>query len=207
MLVSVLKPAVSARRAHSMSPGPVAPGTALGSPIPISMQSTSTSDGPGLARPLLAETTSVDRVHRNTGRATFTPQERERLAEARVARLATVRPDGRPHVVPVMFATADVGVLVTAVDHKPKRSTDLQRLRNVEAHPEVSLLVDHEDDDWDALWWVRVDATARVVRDEPERSGLVVPLVAKYEAYADRPPAGPVLAMVVDSVSSWNLGE
>lgn len=137
----------------------------------------------------------------------FTTAERDLLDAARVGRLATVRPDGRPHVVPVMFATAAPDVLVTAVDHKPKRSTDLQRLRNIEAHPEVSLLVDHEDEDWTALWWLRVDATARVVRDDPERSTLVGPLVRKYAAYAGNPPRGPVVAMAVHTVASWNVGE
>jgi PPOX class probable F420-dependent enzyme len=144
-------------------------------------------------------------VHRNTGRGSFTPAERERVDAAPVARLATVRPDGRPHLVPVTFAIAAPDLIVTAVDHKPKRSTDLQRLRNIEANPEVSLLVDHYDDDWTALWWVRIDATARVVREEPERTGLAGALARTYDAYLDRPPAGPVIAMAVHTVTSWNL--
>jgi PPOX class probable F420-dependent enzyme len=121
-----------------------------------------------------------------------------------VARLATVRPDGRPHLVPVTFAFAAPDLLVSAVDHKPKRSTDLQRLRNVEAHPEVSLLVDGYDEDWSRLWWVRVDASATVVRDEPSRTALVAPLVDRYDAYVDRPPAGPVLVFTVHLVVSWD---
>jgi PPOX class probable F420-dependent enzyme len=144
-------------------------------------------------------------VDRNTPSAFFTARERERIGDARVARLATVRPDGRPHVVPVTFAAARPDLLVTAVDHKPKRTADLQRLRNIEANPEVSLLVDHYDEDWSALWWVRVDATARVVREEPERTTLTRALEEKYAAYADRAPAGPVIAMAVHTVTSWNL--
>jgi PPOX class probable F420-dependent enzyme len=106
--------------------------------------------------------------------------------------------------VPVTFASAGADVLVSAVDHKPKRSTDLQRLRNIDAHPEVSLLVDHDDDDWAALWWVRIDATAHVVREEPLRTGLIDALVRKYEEYAARPPTGPVIVMAVHTVASWN---
>src|SRR5262249_12517357 len=49
---------------------------------------------------------------------------RRRFAAARVARLATVAADGRPHLVPVTFAVRG-DVLVTAVDHKPKRTTRL----------------------------------------------------------------------------------
>jgi PPOX class probable F420-dependent enzyme len=143
-------------------------------------------------------------VVRKTGGTPFTVAERARLDGARVARLATVRPDGRPHLVPVTYAFAAPDLLVSAVDHKPKRSTELQRLRNVEAHPEVSLLVDGYDDDWSRLWWVRVDASATVVRDEPSRTALAAALVGRYDAYTDRPPAGPVLAMTVHTVASWD---
>lgn len=149
--------------------------------------------------------TSVHVVTRKVRRTSLTPLERELLHGARVARLATVRPDGHPHVVPVTFAASSQGPIVTAVDHKPKTSTHLQRLRNIEAHPAVSLLVDHYDDDWTTLWWLRVDATARVVREEPHRTALTAALVKKYAAYGARPPTGPVIAMSVNAVTSWNL--
>ena len=144
-------------------------------------------------------------MNRAIRRTTFTTREREILAGAEVARLATVRPDGRPHLVPVTFASPEPGLLVTAVDHKPKRDTNLQRLRNVQAHPAVSLLVDHYDDDWAALWWLRVDAAARVVFKEPDRTTLTETLVGKYAQYLARPPTGPVIAMKVDAITSWNL--
>ncbi len=144
-------------------------------------------------------------MDRNTRRASFTAREREVIDGAPVARLATVRPDGCPHLVPVTYALAAEDLIVTAVDHKPKRSTDLQRLRNIGANPEVSLLVDHYDDDWEALWWLRVDATARVLLEEPSRSALAGFLTRKYPAYVERPPAGPVIAMTVHTVVSWNV--
>ena len=84
---------------------------------------------------------------------------RQRLAGARVARLATLTPDGRPHVVPCCFALVE-DTLYSAVDGKPKTTLALRRLDNVRAHPACSLLVDHYADDWAALWWVRVDGTA-----------------------------------------------
>lgn len=149
--------------------------------------------------------TSVHVVTRKVRRTRLTALERELLHGARVARLATVRPDGHPHVVPVTFAASGQDAIVTAVDHKPKTSTRLQRLRNIEAHPAVSLLVDHYEDDWAALWWIRVDATARIVREEPQRTALTAALVTKYAAYGARPPTGPVIAMNVDAISSWNL--
>lgn len=127
---------------------------------------------------------------------------RRRFATSPVARLATVRPDGAPHVVPVVFAL-DGDVVTIAVDHKPKRSSRLQRLVNVRAEPRCSLLVDHYDHDWARLWWVRVDGAAAVV-DEPSAShpGLRA-LVDRYPAYRDRPPTGPVIEVAVRRWSGW----
>ncbi|MGH3763531.1 TIGR03668 family PPOX class F420-dependent oxidoreductase [Actinophytocola sp.] len=126
---------------------------------------------------------------------------RSRFAAARVARLATVAGDGMPHLVPVTFALHGDTVAI-AVDHKPKRTTELRRLRNIEADPRVSLLADHYDEDWDRLWWVRADGRARVVRvpaGEP-----VGWLVAKYPRYADDPPAGPVILVEVTRWRGWS---
>jgi len=128
--------------------------------------------------------------------------ERARLEEAPVGRLASVRPDGRPHLVVVTFALVGDAV-VTAVDQKPKRTTALQRLRNVEAQPEVSFLVDHYDADWTQLWWVRVDGRAEVIRDDARRSSLLPHLVARYPAYRKDPPEGPVLRIAVGRTTSW----
>jgi PPOX class probable F420-dependent enzyme len=124
---------------------------------------------------------------------------RARFAAARVARLATADASGRPHLVPIVFAVAGDEV-VSAVDAKPKRTTALRRLANVRENPRVALLADHYEDDWDALWWVRADGTARVA----ERDGRVVELLAaRYEQYRERPPGGPVLAVTVERWSGW----
>lgn len=141
----------------------------------------------------------------NSGRSVFASRERELVESAQVARLATVRPDGRPHLVPVTFTLFSPTEVVTAVDHKPKRSTNLQRLGNIEANPQVCLLIDHYDDDWSRLWWLRLDGSARVIRHEPDRSSLAEALARKYEAYASRPPTGPVIAIDVVSVASWGV--
>jgi PPOX class probable F420-dependent enzyme len=125
-------------------------------------------------------------------------QARTRFAAARVARLATVGAGGAPHLVPVTFALR-ADRIVIAVDHKPKRTTNLARLRNIEADPRVSLLADHYADDWDRLWWVRADGTARVLRSSP----LVSWLVEKYPQYSSRPPAGSVIVVDVAKWRGW----
>jgi PPOX class probable F420-dependent enzyme len=128
---------------------------------------------------------------------------RARLSEARVGRLATVRPDGRPHVVVCCFAVEGDRVW-TAVDAKPKATPRLQRLANVRANPRASLLVDHYEEDWDALWWVRVDGPATVLDRGAERDAGVRALVAKYEQYAAAPPAGAVIAIEVERWRGWS---
>lgn len=122
-----------------------------------------------------------------------------RFQSARVARLATVGPDGTPHLVPVTFAAWSTTV-ITAIDHKPKTTADLKRIRNIRTNPRVSLLADeYDDEDWSRLWWVRVDGTAEVVETEPARTELAEHLVEKYEQYRQTPPAGPVIRIHVDA--------
>ena len=128
---------------------------------------------------------------------------RWRFASASVARLGTVRPDGRPHLVPVCFAL-DGDVVVSVVDDKPKRSTRLRRFDNVRANPAVSLLVDHYNDDWTQLWWVCVDGTARVLEAGTEHARAIDLLVAKYAQYGALRPAGSVLVIAVEAWRVWS---
>jgi PPOX class probable F420-dependent enzyme len=125
-----------------------------------------------------------------------------RAAEWPVARLATVDGDGTPHLVPCCFAL-DGDVAYSVVDHKPKRSTALRRLDNIRANPSVCLLVDHYEDDWSRLWWVRFDGHARIVEDGPEHASAIALLCAKYEQYRTTPPSGIVVAIDVVTVRSW----
>jgi len=140
---------------------------------------------------------------------------RRRFSGARIARLATVDHEGRPHLVPVVFALCDsIGdEIVMAVDGKPKRSQRLKRLHNIEVNPAVCLLVDAYDEDWNRLWWVRADGGARVVppgAPDPEaRDGYaeaVAALRRKYGQYREHPPDGPVTVVGVLRWSGWRAG-
>lgn len=127
---------------------------------------------------------------------------RNRLAVARVARLATVGTDGRPHLVPVTFAL-DGGYAYIAIDHKPKTTTNLRRLRNIRENPRVALLADHYEDDWSALWWVRADGRARVLETGEDQQNPLNLLVAKYAQYREFRPEGPVIAIEVHRWTGW----
>jgi PPOX class probable F420-dependent enzyme len=129
-----------------------------------------------------------------------------RLRSARVGRLATITPESRPHVVPFVFAVIESDAAVSvywAVDEKPKRSSRLQRIRNIETNSAVELVVDGYEEDWSALWWVRAAGTARIVDEAAERAAAVAALEAKYPKYAAAPPQGPVVAIDVEAITGW----
>ena len=126
-----------------------------------------------------------------------------RLTAARVARLATIDPDGRPHLVPIVFVV-EGDTLYSAVDHKPKRSRTLRRIENARARPDVTVLVDQYEDDWRRLWWIRLRGRARVLDGGAELERALALLADKYEQYRVRRPDGPVLAVDITEVRDWS---
>jgi PPOX class probable F420-dependent enzyme len=128
---------------------------------------------------------------------------RSRVDRARVGRLATVDADGRPHLVPICFAL-DGEVLYSAVDQKPKRSRRLRRLENIRRNPAVTVLVDHYEEDWSRLWWVRLQGEARVLDDGSESERALRLLAEKYAQYRREPPAGPVVRLDIREWRGWS---
>jgi PPOX class probable F420-dependent enzyme len=145
-----------------------------------------------------------------------TEEARSRFAAARIARLATVGADRRPHLVPVVFAVSG-DIVYTAVDAKPKRTTALRRLANVRENPALVLLVDHYDDaDWGALWWVRAEGRGRVLDpagespsgtgDDPaaEAAEAHRAIALLRERYPQQEATGAVLAADIERWSGWS---
>jgi PPOX class probable F420-dependent enzyme len=131
-------------------------------------------------------------------------QARERFAQARVARLASVGAGGRPHIVPIVFVL-DGETIYSVVDRKPKRTERLTRLENLTARPAAAVLADHYDEDWTRLWWVRADGRARVLGgDGPEAARAVGLLSGRYP---QQRAAGAVLAVDVERWSGWSAAE
>lgn len=127
----------------------------------------------------------------------------DRFGAAPVARLATVTGAGDPHLVPVVFAL-DGEVIYTPVDGKPKSTTRLRRLTNIAANPSVSMLVDHYDEDWSQLWWVRADGSATVHHDGTVLERGRTALMAKYRQYQSVRLDGPMIAITVGRWTSWH---
>ena len=137
-------------------------------------------------------------------RGHVSPEEaRERFAGARASRAWRPPTPTASRTSSRSSSRIDGDTIYSAVDPKPKRTTDLKRLRNVAANPRVALLADHYvDDDWDVIWWARADgsrARARVLG-----RGAVELLRERYAQYRDAPPEGPVLAVDVERWSGWH---
>ncbi len=103
----------------------------------------------------------------------------ERLESWPVAHLASrasSASDGRPHQVPIVFAQSR-GRLWSPVDGKSKQGGELVRVRNLRAHPQVSLLLDDYSSDWTQLWWIRIEVRAEVLQPalpkDPEVSAAI----------------------------------
>jgi PPOX class probable F420-dependent enzyme len=131
---------------------------------------------------------------------------RSAFASARVARLATVDAAGVPHLVPFTFVV-DGACVYFAVDGKPKRSTNLRRLRNIEQNPHVSVLVDEYDEDWSRLWWARVDGLARELTGEADADRVRDLLRARYPQYAEVALEGPVVQIQIEQWTGWRYAD
>src|SRR5438093_1091065 len=97
----------------------------------------------------------------------------------------------------------DGETLYSAVDRKPKRSQRLRRIENARARPDVTVLVDHYEEDWGRLWWIRFRGRARVLDEGDERERALALLREKYAQYREEPPEGPVLAVDITEVREW----
>ncbi len=129
---------------------------------------------------------------------------RRRVSDARVARLATVDAQNRPHLVPCTFAL-DGETFYSVIDEvKAKTTRDLRRLANIRVHPDVTVLVDHYDEDWSALWWIRLDGVAEILDGRsPQHEAGTRALAAKYPQYADVPLDGPLIVMHIARWQAW----
>lgn len=125
----------------------------------------------------------------------------ELIGSSEVAVLTTIRPDGRPRPVPVVYGVLGDRSLVTAVDHKPKTTRNLRRLSDLERDNRVSLLWQHYESDWNRLWWVRLDGVAAIVEEPTEEMRSA--LTARYRQYADAGPRGPWITITPERVVGW----
>ena len=107
--------------------------------------------------------------------------------QQRIAHLATASLSARPVVVPICYVF-DGDNIYSALDEKPKSEDvrSLKRVRNIEANPQVSLVVDEYSEDWSKLTYVLIAGVAEILEagDGPgEHSRAVSLLREKYTQY------------------------
>ena len=102
------------------------------------------------------------------------------LENAQTLQVASISPDGRPHLVPMWFAVDDEGCLVFTT----YRSS--QKVRNIERDPRVTLLVE-DGDVYDELRGVMIEGDAELVDDIDSTRDVMRLVGAKY--YGKTPAA------------------
>ncbi len=119
---------------------------------------------------------------------------------------------------PIAFAFEDApgGLLIySALDEKPKSVADpraLARVRDIGTRPHVAVLVDHWEEDWSHLAWVRLEGTAKLLdptdSSAAEHSMAVGLLRARYPQYATHAlEERPMIRIAVERVSGWSAKE
>lgn len=129
------------------------------------------------------------------------------LSKSPVARLATSSASGAPHVIPVCYAF-DGQTIYSVLDQKPKSValTRLRRVRNIQDNPQVSLVVDHYEDDWRELGYLLITGRAELLLDGEERAGAVRLLREKYHQYRSMDvDANPVIKIVPERIVAWGV--
>ena len=139
--------------------------------------------------------------------AQLSPDQIRLLAEAPVGHLATAAASGAPHVIPLCFTPSSEGQAVYSVlDQKPKRTalTRLRRVRNILENPQVALVVDHYEADWNRLWYLLITGRAELLLEGEERDDAIGLLRQKYPQYREMDIDGnPVIKITPQRVVSW----
>ena len=126
-----------------------------------------------------------------------------RAVSADHATLATLNPTGVADLVPVCFAIVGELLAIPIDSVKPKGSTALGRVRNLERDPRATLLVEHWDAaDWSRLWWVRL-SLRRTTAPPEALAALVEGLAGRYPQYRDAPFTD-VLTFRMEQVGGWS---
>ena len=135
----------------------------------------------------------------------LSPHALQLIRSARIAHLATADRFGQPHVIPICFAF-DSKSFYSPIDEKPKRSApaNLKRLRNIRDNPQVSLVIDHYDEDWSKLAYVLITGTARIMQRGESHRRAVTFLRKKYSQYRRMQiDTRPIIVIMSKRITFW----
>jgi PPOX class probable F420-dependent enzyme len=125
-----------------------------------------------------------------------------RAAAADHGVLATLNRNHGPSLVPACFAIDGDRLAVPIDSVKPKGSTALGRVRNLQRDPRAALLIERWDPvDWSRLWWVQV---LLVRTDEPAArvAALERRLRERYPQYRDTTFVE-ILTFRIEKIGGW----
>ena len=129
------------------------------------------------------------------------------LATAHLGHLATADAAGAPHVVPVCYALKGHSIY-SVLDQKPKRAAlaRLRRVKNIQANPQVALVVDHYEEEWGRLWYILVTGHAELLLEGDQRVEAIGMLREKYHQYEGMEiDPNPVIKITLARAVSWGL--
>ena len=144
-------------------------------------------------------------VARKQQTSTISNQERAFLRASRVGRLATADKNGHPHIVPICYVL-DQENLYSPIDEKPKRAVPLRlkRIKNIRINPNVAVVVDRYEDDWNRLAYVLVRGQAKVLMGGKQHKRAVTLLRKKYPQYRSMAiHQRPLIRITQIHCSSW----
>jgi PPOX class probable F420-dependent enzyme len=132
------------------------------------------------------------------------------IDKARVARLATVDTEFKPHLIPVVFVF-DNGRYFIPIDEKTKRSRPekLKRAKNIQQNPNVALLIDEYNEDWKKLYFIMIQGKASIVGKELEQNEMLLLekahklLSDKYVQYQKIGIGEYVIMIIPQKVITW----
>jgi PPOX class probable F420-dependent enzyme len=142
----------------------------------------------------------------------ITPDIEEFIQRVRVARLATIDSEFKPHLVPVVFVF-DGNHFFIPVDEKRKKTKPekLRRIKNIQGNPNVALLIDEYSEDWSRLAFVMIQGTASIVKSRPQADiqlkQALKELTTKYTQYQKIGTGEMCIIIKPEKVASWRSSQ
>jgi PPOX class probable F420-dependent enzyme len=133
---------------------------------------------------------------------------KEFIERARVARLATIDSEFKPHVVPVVFVF-DGNHFFIPIDEKRKtaKPEKLKRIKNIQDNPNVALLIDEYSEDWTRLAFVMIQgkaSTASKTDGNLQVQEAYKKLMTKYLQYQNVGLGEMCIIIAPEKVASWS---
>ena len=109
------------------------------------------------------------------------------IDKARVARLATVDSECKPHLIPVVFVFDNYSYFIP-IDEKTKRSRPekLKRAKNIQHNSNVTLLIDDYNENWRKLYFIMIQGKASIIGGKKLEQNELLLLEKAHKLLSDK---------------------